>query len=104
MDAVERLNRLRMSLELSEITPPGHNRYLRESEVASLKVSGLSLVAIQQYSSTYYFLSRVVNAALATARREEPDYQSSINQLALRLPGDLCDGLGQSVAWIWQAE
>src|SRR5438874_2678281 len=101
-DAVDRLNRLRGSLDLPAIVPPSHNRYLREHEVAALEVSGLRLASTRQYSSTYYFLSRLVNAALAAARREEPDYDSPINKLALRLPGDLCDGLGQGVAWIWE--
>ncbi len=104
LDAVERLNRLRISLGLPEIVPPWHNRYLREDEIANLEVAGLRLAEVRQYSSTYYFLSRVVNAALASGMGGKPDYQSPINKLALRLPGDLCDGFGQGVAWIWEAE
>ena len=52
------------------------------------------------YSSTYYFLSRVVNAAVAAEAGEDPDYDSFINRLALKLPpmGDM----GQGKIWLWR--
>ena len=52
------------------------------------------------HSSTYYFLSRVVNAWLAAKEGKEPDYNSPVNELALHLPaiGDM----GQGRTWVWK--
>ena len=101
-DALDRLNSVRVRVGLAAIVSPPHNRYLREDEVATLRLPGLSLTGVRYFTSTYYFLSRVVNAALAAERDEEPAYDSPINRLALRLPGDLVPNLGQGVAWLWK--
>ena len=52
------------------------------------------------YSSTYYFLSRVVNAWEAAQSGKDPDYDAPVNQLALKLPpiGDF----GQGRLWLWR--
>jgi ubiquinone/menaquinone biosynthesis C-methylase UbiE len=103
-DAVERLNSVRVPLGLAAVVPPAHNRYLREDEVAAARPTGLSLTDVRYFTSTYYFLSRVVNATLAAEKGEEPAYDSPINQLALRLPGDLVPKIGQGVAWVWKRQ
>ena len=103
-DALDRLNAIRVPLGLAAVAPPAHNRYLREDEVAAARVPGLSLTAVRHFTSTYYFLSRVVNAALAAERGEEPAYDSPINRLALRLPGHLVPNVGQGVAWVWKRQ
>jgi len=95
---------VRVRTGLAPIAPPTHNRYLREDEVAALRLPGLSLTDVRYFTSTYHFLSRVVNAALAAERGEEPTYDSPINRLALRLPGDLVPNLGQGVAWVWKRQ
>ena len=99
-DGLDRLNALRGGIGLEAITPPWHNRYLRESEIAALTLPGITLESIEDYSSTYYFLSRVVNAGLAAQSGREPSYEDPINQLALRLPpiGDM----GQGRIWLWR--
>lgn len=99
-DGLASLNRLRERVHLPEIAPPWHNRYIRDSEIAELHFDDVTLEAVNDYSSTYYFLSRVVNAALAAKAGREPDYDSDINQLALRLPsiGDC----GQGRVWLWR--
>ncbi len=99
-DGLERLNELRRRVDLPEIKPPWHNRYLRDVELKDIEVEGVSLEARLDYSSTYYFLSRVINAFCAAQENREPDYESPINQLALRLPaiGDY----GQGNIWLWK--
>lgn len=99
-DGVDRINELRARVGLPPVEPPWHNRYLRDAELATLSIPGVTLEGIQHYSSTYYFLSRVVNAALAARDGVEPDYDSPINQLALSLPS--IGGLGQGRIWLWR--
>ena len=99
-EGLERLNGLRRRVDLPEIKPPWHNRYLRETELSEIEVEGVSLEARLDYSSTYYFLSRVVNASWAAHENREPDYESPINQLALRLPS--IGEYGQGKIWLWR--
>lgn len=99
-DGLEQLNSLREHVNLPAINAPWHNRYLRDAELAQLALPGIALADVNFYSSTYYLLSRVVNAALAARDGEEPDYQAPVNQLALRLPS--VGTLGQGRIWLWR--
>lgn len=99
-DGLDRINSLRKQLGLATITSPWHNRYLRDAEVENLSVPGVKLETVVDFSSTYYFLSRLVNACLAAQEGREPDYESPINQLALKLPG--FGDMGQTKIWLWR--
>jgi len=101
-DGLHGINALRARVGLAPIVPPWHNRYLRDSELVELRIPGVRLEEVQYYSSTYYFLSRVVNAWQAAREGTEPKYDAPINQLALRLPpiGDY----GQGRLWVWGRE
>lgn len=103
-EGLNQINELRGALGLSEIVPPGHNRYLRNAEIWQAVQDGLLPVPREvDYSSTYYFLSRIVNAVLADQSGQAPDYDAAVNQLALRLPA-LLPGLGQGRMWIFERE
>jgi len=99
-DGLEKINDLRRQVDLDPVVPPWHNRYLRDSELAELSLPGVTCEKIIYHSSTYYFLSRVVNASLAAREGKQPEYDSPINELALHLPaiGDL----GQGRTWVWK--
>ncbi len=99
-DGLDRINALRSRLRLPEVVPPWHNRYLQDAEVGELRIQGVKLEGINYYSSTYYFLSRVVNAALAANEGKEPDYDAEVNQLARSLPS--IGELGQGRIWLWR--
>jgi ubiquinone/menaquinone biosynthesis C-methylase UbiE len=98
-DGLDKINALRLHANLTKIEPPWHNRYFRDSEIEQFHIPGVTLVEVNIYSSTYYFLSRVVNAWLAAKEGIKPDYDADINQLALQLPpmGDC----GQGRVWLW---
>lgn len=99
-DGLDKINALRQQVGLEEISPPWHNRYLRDAEIQQTAFPQLKLESVDSYSSTYYFLSRVVNAWLSLQEEHEPDYEAPINKLALQLPsiGDL----GQGRLWLWR--
>ena len=99
-DGLDKINTLRLQAKLNNIEPPWHNRYFRDSEIEQINTPGVMLEEINTYSSTYYFISRVVNAWLAAKNGIEPDYDADINQLALQLPpvGDF----GQGRIWLWR--
>lgn len=99
-DGLDQINRLRGPLGLDPITPPWHNRYLLDKEIQGFDVPGIRLEAVNYFTSTYYFLSRVVNAALAAEKGHEPDYEAPVNRLALKLPP--LGELGQTRIWLWR--
>ncbi len=99
-DGLDKINALRQQVGLQPVVTPWHNRYLKDSELQILSIPGVTLEKVIFHSSTYYFLSRVVNAWLAAREGKEPDYDSPVNELALQLPaiGDL----GQGRVWVWK--
>ena len=101
-DGLDGINGLRTRVGLPAITPPWHNRYFRNAELATVNLPEVKLKEVQHYSSTYYFLSRVVNAALAAREGKEPEYEAAVNQLALQLPP--IGEFGQGQLWLWRKE
>ena len=105
-EGLDNINRLRAKLGLPEIVPPWHNHYLDQADIDGFD-RAVKDIAVHlwsddnDYSSTYYFLSRIVNAALAAEQGREPDYNSPINRLALKLPA-LMSGFGQGRIWLWR--
>jgi ubiquinone/menaquinone biosynthesis C-methylase UbiE len=99
-DGLEQINGLRERVGLPAIIPPWHNRYFRDAELERLNFPGAKLAGIDDYSSTYYFLSRIVNACLAAEEGRDPEYDAPINRLALRLPS--IGNLGQGRIWLWR--
>jgi SAM-dependent methyltransferase len=98
-DGLDAINEARRSLNLEPIFPPyAWHRYLLDAELA--KVDCLDLRECREFSSTYYFLSRVVNAALAKDEGEEPSYDAPVNKLAYDLPSH--GPWSQARLWIWE--
>ena len=62
----------------------------------------MKLEKVHDYSSTYYFISRVVNAWQAAREGCEPDYEAPINELAMLLPP--IGNVGQGRLWIWRKD
>ncbi len=99
-DGLDSINSMRRNIGLPDVVAPWHNRYLRDSELNQLDIPGVVLEGCRYYSSTYYFLSRVVNAWLAAQEGKEPSYDSSVNRLALHLPS--LGESGQGRIWLWK--
>lgn len=101
LDGLNKINMFRKKLSLSEILPPWHNCYLEDKNIHELEQEKhIALKEVNHFSSTYYFLSRVINAKLASDKGEEPSYDSEINKLAYFL--DPISDFGQGKIWVWQ--
>lgn len=98
-DGLDRINAMRALLDLPAIEPPPYNRYLRFKELC--EGMGGFMSGLVDFTSTYYFTSRVLNAALARDEGRTPDYHDRLNDYAMNLPsiGDC----GQVKLWIWSA-
>lgn len=99
-DGLNKINHFRKCANLNEIIPPWHNRYLVDEEVNKIKFPGIELETINPFSSTYYFISRIINAWMADQEGKEPDYDATINKLGMELPpyGDMA----QTKIWVWK--
>ena len=80
------LNGVRARFGLEPIKTHWHNRYLDEPHLIDGVQSDFEIEKIVNFSSTYYLLSRVVNALLTPAG-QKPDYFSRLNEIARDLPG-----------------
>jgi len=115
-DGLDAVNAMRECIGLPPIVPPAWDRYLRDAEIEPYRrkiarkylgrfpqpmIESLTLEGIDDYSSTYYFLSRVVNARLAADEGREPDYDAPVNRLALTLP-PIAGLRGQGRVWLWR--
>jgi ubiquinone/menaquinone biosynthesis C-methylase UbiE len=101
-DGLEQINLLRKNVNLEAVVAPWHNCYFNDRDIEQLNISDVILEAVNDYSATYYFLSRVVNACLAAKDGKEPNYDSDINQLALQLPS--IGNCGQGRIWLWRKQ
>jgi len=100
LQGLDELNDLRALVDLPAIVPPWHNRYLDSLNVEGVSIPGVEIELQWFYASTYYLLSRIVNARLAADASAPPDYDSPINRLALKLPN--IGTLGQGRIWKWR--
>ena len=86
IEGLESINELRCSLGLEKIDPPWHNVFLNEESVKNWATPEYVLEEIYPFSSTYYFLSRVVYAKIAYDKGQELRYDSDINLVSCKLP------------------
>ena len=86
VEGLAEINSFRVPAGLPKIESPWHNTYLSLDWVTKVFPDYLKLNEVDNFSSTYYFLSRVVNAWIAQNNGEEPSYDSPINNLSFSLP------------------
>jgi ubiquinone/menaquinone biosynthesis C-methylase UbiE len=101
-DGLDEINEFRKTIDLPYIEKPWHNLYFKDNQINKLNYEGAKgfyLSEINYYSSTYYFLSRIMNAWFYHDMETEPQYNSDINQLALKLPA--LKQFGQGRIWVW---
>lgn len=100
-EGAEETNLLRRRLDLAPLEAPWHNLFFQLHTVRSWSTPEFYVERVLHISSTYHFLSRVVNASLCADTGEELRYDAPINMLAARLPQDLGE-FGPVKACIWR--
>lgn len=82
----DEMNRLRASVGLPEIPVRWHNLYFDEADFRRLAEPFFEAIDFKEFSSSYYFATRVIYSGMCQMRGESPDYRHEIHQLAIRLP------------------
>jgi len=80
------LNTLRTGLGLPEIPVRWHNLFFREPEYLRRAGQHFSRVEIRNFTSAYYYATRVIYSKYCQMKGIQPDYQHEIHQLAVGLP------------------
>lgn len=82
----DQLNQTRKALGLKEIPIRWHNLFFNEDDFLAKMRALYSKVEIVNFSSAYYYATRVIYSKFCQMRGETPDYQHEIHQLAVYLP------------------
>ena len=90
-DALIKINQMRKKLNIKKIIKPWHNLYLNDFKMKKTKFSGIKLTNIKELFSTYYFTSRVLNAAI----NKNPSYDDALNKIGWKLPQNLVENFSQ---------
>ena len=90
-DGLKKINAMRSKLKLKKIIKPWHNLYLEDSKLRKTNFSGVKLINIKELFSTYYFTSRVLNAAI----NPKPNYNDLLNLTGWKIPQNTIKGFSQ---------
>ena len=93
--ALENINIVREKLKLKKIVKPWHNLYLDDKKIMKTKFKNIKLLEIKELFSTYYFISRTLNAALAKKKKKVPKYNDILNIIGWRLPQNIIRNFSQ---------
>ena len=93
--ALSKINNFRKTLNLQKIIKPWHNLYLDDNKIINCKYKKIKLIKIQELFSTYYFLSRVINAYQNELNMLPSKYDDDLNLLGWKLPQDTTKGFSQ---------
>ena len=86
IEGQEKLNEARRSIDLPEIPVRWHNLFLHEREFVEAAGHYFSEITIEDFSSSYYFATRIIYSALCRKDDKEPDYDHFIHRFAPALP------------------
>jgi len=82
----ENMNKARSSIGLKEIPIRWHNLYFKEDEFVNAIKDYFEIKMWKDFSSSYYFATRLVYSKMCQMKGEEPDYMHEIHQLSINLP------------------
>lgn len=82
----ENMNTMRRAMGLPDIPVRWHNLFFKENDFLAAAEPFFDLVAFKDFSSSYYFATRVIYSAMCQLRGEQPDYEHDIHRLAVDLP------------------
>ena len=90
-DGLKKINDMGIKLRLKKIVKPWHNLYLEDSILKKTNFRGIKLIGIKELFSTYYFTSRVLNAAI----NPKPSYNDLLNLTGWKMPQNTIEGFSQ---------
>lgn len=85
-NAQRNINALRKKYKLSKIIPPFHNLFFNDDKIKNYKFKNVKLFKINNFSSNFYFISRIIYALYAKKfLKKKPTYNHPLNKIASML-------------------
>ena len=78
---LKNINIFRKDLGLNEIKSPWHNLYLNDDVIKKKKFKNVKLIKIHNFTSTYYFCSRIVNAYLSKLNNRKAKNSDGLSKI-----------------------
>ena len=92
---LQNINLLRRKFNLKNIKMPWHNLYLDDNKIIKSRFKKIKLVKIEEIFSTYYFISRIINAIYSKNLKRQPKYNDHLNFIGWKLPQDIVKNYSQ---------
>lgn len=80
------MNAARAAMGLPEIPVRWHNLFFHEAEFRARTAPYFAGIVFHEFSSAYYYATRVIYSALCQMQGVAPDYNHEIHRLAVQLP------------------
>jgi ubiquinone/menaquinone biosynthesis C-methylase UbiE len=88
--AQKNINDLRKIYKLSKIIPPFYNLFFDDYKIKKYKFKNVKLIKIENFSSNFYFTSRIIYALFAKFfLKKNPVYNHPLNNIASIIKGNL---------------
>ncbi len=80
------LNEAREKMGLDPISIRWHNRFFNEDEYLKYTTKWFSDVDFVEFSSAYYYATRIIYSAMCKLQGSQPDYNHDIHKVSIDLP------------------
>ena len=94
-EALSNINSLRKKLKISRIVSPWHNCYLNDKKIQNIKTSKLKFLRTHDFTSSFYFISRVLNAYV-TKKNKKNLFDNALNEVAFKIDQGIIKGFSQN--------
>jgi ubiquinone/menaquinone biosynthesis C-methylase UbiE len=94
--SLDNINFFRKKFHLKKIVKPWHNVYFKDSLIINKTFKKLKLKSIYPFLSTWYFVSRVINAVLAKKIKKNPKNSDFLSKISYQLPQDVTPDFSQT--------
>lgn len=82
INAQKNINKYRKIFNLHKITPPWHNLFLDDETLKKYRFKNVKLKKIENFSSNFYFITRIIYAAYAKLKNIKVNFTDPLNIIA----------------------
>lgn len=96
LTALKNINYARKKINLKKIVAPWHNKYIDNAKLIKFKFKKIRLVKLHEFSSSFYFISRILNAFNSKVQNTKK-FDKKLNKLAYLIDQSLVPGYSQNI-------
>ena len=83
------INKYRKIFGLHKIKPPFHNLFFNDSKIKKNKFNNIRLLSIDNFSSNFYFITRIINAAFKKTMNQRVKNSDVLNKISTLVPNKI---------------